>query len=124
MKDIFSLQAGSYASYRPGYPPELFDFIVQHIKNRDTAWDCATGNGQTATHLARYFGKVLATDISQKQLDNASRADNIVYSVQPAEQTDLRIILLTWSPCRRHCIGSIFQHFILKCGAWAAPAHG
>ena len=51
------------------------------------AWDCATGNGQTAKGLAPYFNKVFATDISQKQLDNAYQAANIFYSVQPAEQT-------------------------------------
>lgn len=77
-----------YANYRPAYPKELFDFIFIHIKNKGAAWDCATGNGQTAKELASYFEKVLATDISQKQLDNAFKADNIFYSVQPAEQTN------------------------------------
>ena len=88
MKDNFSKQADVYAKYRPGYPKELFEFIARHVKNKDVAWDCATGNGQTASELAPYFKKVFATDISQKQIDNASKADNIVYSVQPAEQTD------------------------------------
>ena len=88
MKDNFSTQADIYARYRPRYPQELFEFIFERTANRQNAWDCATGNGQSAKVLARYFEKVFATDISQKQIDNAERADNIVYSVQPAEQTD------------------------------------
>lgn len=87
MKDNFSQQADLYASYRPAYPPELFEFILQHISNRQAAWDCATGNGQTAKELSCCFEKVFATDISRRQLDRAIPAANILYSVQPAEQT-------------------------------------
>src|SRR5688572_25795277 len=88
MKDNFSHQADAYAKYRPGYPPELFAFILDNVKGRETAWDCGTGNGQTAKELAQYFQKVEATDISQKQLDNAAQVPNINYSLQPAEQTN------------------------------------
>ncbi len=87
MKDNFSTQADIYAKYRPHYPHELFDFILQYVKGRDTAWDCATGNGQTAKVLASYFIHVQATDISQKQIDNAYKETNIHYFVQPSEQT-------------------------------------
>ncbi len=87
MKDNFSQQAAVYAKYRPGYPQELFDFILSYVANRETAWDCATGNGQTAKKLAEYFRTVYATDISQKQLDNAEQFPNIYYSLQAAEQT-------------------------------------
>ena len=88
MKDNFSKQAELYAAYRPRYPKELFDFILSHVKIWDTAWDCATGNGQTAIELAPFFKNVYATDISQKQLDNAISSDNIHYSLQKAEQTN------------------------------------
>ncbi len=88
MKDNFSIQADVYAKYRPDYPKELFDFILSHIHSKGIAWDCATGNGQTAKELAKHFEKVYATDISQKQLDNAEQASNIFYSIQAAEQTN------------------------------------
>lgn len=88
MKDNFSSQASIYAKYRPAYPSELFDFILSHTEHKDTAWDCATGNGQTAKELAKQFTQVFATDISAKQLEYAGQRDNIVYSVQPAEQTN------------------------------------
>jgi SAM-dependent methyltransferase len=87
MKDNFSRQASDYAKYRPDYPSELFDFILSHVKERTAAWDCATGNGQTAKVLAGFFEKVNATDISQKQIDNAYAAPNIIYAVESAEAT-------------------------------------
>jgi len=88
MKDNFSRQADLYSKYRPTYPQELYDFILNKIAQRQAAWDCGTGNGQTAKELARYFEKVFATDISQKQIDNAVKTENIYYSIQPAEQTN------------------------------------
>lgn len=88
MKDNFSKQANSYAKYRPTYPQELFDFILGKSENKNTAWDCGTGNGQTAKELAKYIGKIFATDTSEKQILNAEKKENIFYSIQPAEQTN------------------------------------
>jgi len=88
MKDNFSGQSAIYAKYRPAYPQALYDFILSHLANKGAAWDCGTGNGQAAMELSKVFAKVFATDISQKQIDNAVQRDNISYSVQPAEQTD------------------------------------
>jgi ubiquinone/menaquinone biosynthesis C-methylase UbiE len=87
VKDNFSKQADSYARYRPAYPKELFDFILQHTRKKQNAWDCGTGNGQSAKWLAKYFENVFATDISQRQIDNAEQAANIYYSVQPGAQS-------------------------------------
>ena len=86
-KDLFSKQASIYAQYRPTYPPALFDYIVSFVPERKTVWDCATGNGQAAIELARYFEKVMATDISEKQLQQAMAHEKITYSVSTAENT-------------------------------------
>lgn len=86
-KDLFSTQADLYARYRPTYPPELFDYIFSFVRERESAWDCATGNGQAAKVLADYFQKVEATDISEKQLQNAVQKENIHYQLAPAEHT-------------------------------------
>jgi SAM-dependent methyltransferase len=87
MKDYFSTQSKTYASFRPTYPEELYQFVLEHIKNKGHAWDCATGNGQVAQYLARHFARVDATDISAQQLKHAIKNDNIYYAVSPAEQT-------------------------------------
>jgi len=85
-KDNFSRQADAYARFRPGYPQALFDWLFSKCAAHNNAWDCATGNGQAAESIAAKFQTVYATDISIKQLDNAHKADNIIYSKQPAEQ--------------------------------------
>jgi ubiquinone/menaquinone biosynthesis C-methylase UbiE len=87
-KDYFSNHAKTYATFRPTYPAELFDFIFSHVHGFTNAWDCATGNGQVARHLIHRFKQVHATDISQPQLDNAFQAPSIIYSKQPAENTN------------------------------------
>jgi ubiquinone/menaquinone biosynthesis C-methylase UbiE len=86
-KDLFSTQANIYAAFRPTYPKELYDFIYSQLNARQKAWDCATGNGQVAGYLADSFQEVYATDISQQQLNNAIKKDNIFYSVSPGEKT-------------------------------------
>ena len=88
MKDNFSTQPDKYAKYRPTYPPDLFAFLNLNVQDKQNAWDCGTGNGQVAYKLARVFDNVFATDISQSQIDHALQADNISYSVQPAEKTN------------------------------------
>lgn len=87
-KDLFSEQATLYAQYRPVYPAALYDYIFSFAKEKKFAWDCATGNGQAALALAGVFRKVYATDISEKQLQQAGLLDNIVYSVAAAERTE------------------------------------
>lgn len=87
MKDNFSGHASEYAQFRPSYPQELYDIVLKHVPQRQRAWDCATGNGQVANVLGRYFEQVEATDISSQQLANATASPNVRYSVQPAEKT-------------------------------------
>ena len=86
-KDYFSDHSKLYATFRPTYPEELYAFVFKHVKKFDSAWDCATGNGQVAQALAKQFRQVEATDISRQQLDNAVKINNIHYSLQGAEQT-------------------------------------
>ena len=86
-KDLFSRQSDLYAKYRPAYPKELYEYIFSFVNEKNTAWDCATGNGQAAVVLADYFKKVIATDISPSQIEKAVKKENIEYSVCPAEAT-------------------------------------
>lgn len=89
MKDNFSTQSAEYAIYRPTYPQELYDYLLNLVNNTDTAWDCATGNGQVARVLAQRFKSVYATDISEQQLHQALKMPNIVYDVAPAEKINV-----------------------------------
>lgn len=89
-QDCFSTVAAEYAQYRPHYPKELFSFIAQHCFAHDTAWDCATGNGQAAIALADYFQQVIATDASQQQIDQALAHPRIAYACAAAEDSGLK----------------------------------
>lgn len=87
VKDLFSEQSSLYVKYRPTYPQELFEYILQFVAQKEQAWDCATGNGQAANILATYFKQVQASDISEAQLKNALQKPNIHYHLAPAEHT-------------------------------------
>jgi ubiquinone/menaquinone biosynthesis C-methylase UbiE len=85
----FATEAAEYAHLRPTYPDELFAFLATVVPARAVAWDCATGNGQAATHLAGYFGRVMATDESGEMIAQAPRDPRIVYRVAEAEDSGL-----------------------------------
>jgi len=85
--DNFSALADLYAKFRPVYPDTLYEFLRDRVPATDAAWDCGTGNGQVASHLASFFRHVTATDISRRQLDAAPHLDNITYLECRAEHT-------------------------------------
>lgn len=88
-KDHFSERAALYAAYRPLYPAELFEFLASLPARHRLALDCGTGNGQAALGLAAHFDRVIATDPSAGQLNNAPQRDKIEYRVAPAEASGL-----------------------------------
>jgi SAM-dependent methyltransferase len=88
-KDHFSAQAADYAIFRPGYPPELFDYLGTVVLSHQFAWDCGTGNGQAAVALALVFDRVIATDASEKQIANAEPRERVEYRVAPAENNGI-----------------------------------
>ncbi len=55
------------------------------VRERQVAWDCATGNGQAAEGLARHFHCVAATDASKQQIAQAQHKDRIHYCIALAE---------------------------------------
>ncbi|NNU15238.1 class I SAM-dependent methyltransferase [Parvularcula sp. ZS-1/3] len=83
----FGANARRYAEGRPGYPGELFDWIVSEAPGTACAIDIATGSGQAALSLAERFTHVFASDISEEQIAHAPIAPNITYAVASAEKT-------------------------------------
>lgn len=88
-KDLFSSSSGAYFTFRPHYPDEWYSFLFSHLGSSQNAWDCGTGNGQVAVKLAERFDKVVATDISEKQLAQAPLRSNIEYRAGRAELSGL-----------------------------------
>jgi SAM-dependent methyltransferase len=87
--DLFGPQAESYARFRPTYPARLFAWAASLVRSHQTAWDCATGSGQAAFGLADRFDRVVATDISERQIARARRHPNVDYRVAAAESSGL-----------------------------------
>lgn len=87
--DHFSSKSKEYSFSRPHYPDSLYEYLSSITPNNDVAWDCATGNGQAAIGLCRYFKKVIASDMSMSQIENGFKRQNIVYDIFPSEDTSL-----------------------------------
>lgn len=87
--DHFSALAARYAAYRPHYPPELVGVLADRSERHDTAWDVGCGSGQLSVALAARFGRVIATDPAQAQLDHAERDPRVEYHCAPAEACGL-----------------------------------
>ncbi len=88
-QDHFSALAERYAAYRPHYPPALAELLADRCGHRDIAWDVGCGNGQLSAALATQFTRVIATDPSRSQLDNATPDPRVDYRCVPAEASDL-----------------------------------
>ena len=88
-KDHFSARATLYAAYRPHYPDSLFRFVAGLTSGHHTVLDCGTGNGQAAVGLVDHFDRVIATDASPSQIENATPHERIEYRVAPAESSGL-----------------------------------
>lgn len=86
---LFSSVACEYSRFRPGYPPELFEWLAGVAANRDAVWDCGCGNGQASTALAEHFAQVYATDVAPEQIAAAKAHPRVQYRVAPAEHSGL-----------------------------------
>jgi SAM-dependent methyltransferase len=87
--DHFSGGATDYAKFRPGYPEALFDWIAAQTAAHDLAWDCGCGNGQASVPLAARYGRVVGTDLSERQIGEAAPHPRIEYRAAPAEASGL-----------------------------------
>jgi SAM-dependent methyltransferase len=88
-KDHFSRLAAQYCAFRPAYPAAIFDYLAQLCGERQSAWDCACGNGQASLALAERFEAVIATDASPQQLAAAPAHAKVTYRVARAEDSGI-----------------------------------
>ncbi len=86
---LFGHSAGSYASFRPDYPPELFDWLAERAPAHNRALDIGCGNGQASRPLTSRFRQVLACDSSSRQLQEATATDRLHLFVADARALPL-----------------------------------
>ena len=83
-QDHFSAIATVYKDGRITYPSALYEYLSSLCKERELAWDCATGSGQAAKDLSNYFDRVIATDISDSLLSHTESLKNVEFRQAPA----------------------------------------
>lgn len=88
-KDHFSGHAGDYRAFRPLYPAALTEVLADAAPGGDLAWDVGCGNGQLSGDLTARFARVVATDASRRQIDEAVPHGRVEYRVAAAEQSGL-----------------------------------
>lgn len=88
MINVYDNVADDYTS-RPTYPEKVFEFLRNESSRHDIAWDCGCGGGQATFSLAKYFSRVIATDVSSQQLKSASGNPRVKFRQRPAESSGL-----------------------------------
>ncbi|CAF1005683.1 unnamed protein product [Adineta steineri] len=81
-----------YRLYRPGYPRQLFECIINYYFNGNQtdakipfALDVGCGSGQATVELSSYCDRVIGIDVSANQIAHAIQKDNVEYRCQKAE---------------------------------------
>src|SRR5690625_8046993 len=67
----------------------MFVYLAGLVRKREIVWDVGCGNGQASVALAAHFDRVIATDISDKQLRHAITHERVEYIQAPAEASPL-----------------------------------
>jgi SAM-dependent methyltransferase len=90
MTEYFNVRSNDYKKYRPVYPTGLFDFLADIAPANDLAWDCGCGTGQATAALSDYFDHVIGTDVTEGQIKNAIKKQNIIYKVNSEKNSELK----------------------------------
>lgn len=85
VRNWFDRGGADYARFRPGYPPELVDVLVDAAPDTTVAIDVGCGTGKLTVRLAERFDAVVGIDPSEDQLANAISRDRVRYVCAPAE---------------------------------------
>lgn len=74
-QQLFTGTAVYYAKYRPGYPPEFFDYIARYFDLNETGrlLDLGCGTGQLTIPFATYFEEVVGLDPEREMIDEARK---------------------------------------------------
>lgn len=87
--DHFSRQASTYRQFRPTYPASFLGAVAGLAPSGEWLWDVGTGNGQAAVGLASRFRRVIASDLSIRQLAEADPHPAVQYVLGTAEHGPL-----------------------------------
>jgi SAM-dependent methyltransferase len=103
----FESTAPWYARYRPRYPAELIERLVEAagLDRRSRVLDLGAGPGHVASALARHIGEVVAVDVEPEMLAQIEEP-NVRTVLGPAEDVDA-----SWGPFDLVTAGRSFHWF-------------
>lgn len=81
----FSDGGAAYAKHRPSYPIQMVKLLAAECDSHLFALDVGCGNGQLSGLLAEHFTHVIATDVSEAQINEAKAHASIDYRCEAAE---------------------------------------
>jgi len=111
-RDLFRGTAEFYQRFRPQYPPEVFEWIIEHYRldGAGRLLDGGCGTGQVCLPLSQWFSEAYAVDIDPDMIALAkaaaaeSRITNVLFEVAPVE-----VALLRRRPLRLATFGASFH---------------
>ena len=117
MKDLFSQNSQLYKQARPDYPHSVIHEILKHTPEHSFAWDCGAGSGQFTQLLVPYFEQIVATDLSESQLQSALilKMSVIKFKLLNRQYSPIKVLILL--SLLKRFIGSILKNFMQKLGA-------
>ncbi|XP_031373500.1 putative methyltransferase DDB_G0268948 [Punica granatum] len=83
-----------YFDVRPQYPSEWYSMLSALTPRRALAWDVGTGNGQAAVGIAEHYDSVIATDISEGQLEHGIPHPQIRYLHTPDSLSEEELVAM------------------------------
>ncbi|KAK9292020.1 hypothetical protein L1049_019973 [Liquidambar formosana] len=92
MAGLFDKQAKIYVNARPNYPTEWFSMLAALTPHHTLAWDAGTGNGQAALGVAEHYEQVIATDVSEGQLQHAMPHPKVRYIHTPLSMSEDELV--------------------------------
>ncbi|KAB1210527.1 hypothetical protein CJ030_MR6G010823 [Morella rubra] len=94
MAGLFDKQAEIYLDARPTYPSDWFSKLAALTPQHSLAWDVGTGNGQAALGVAEHYERVIATDVSEAQIEHAKQHPRVKYVHTPLSLSDDELLTL------------------------------
>ncbi|KAI3967233.1 hypothetical protein MKW92_049784 [Papaver armeniacum] len=81
-----------YWDGRPTYLQEWYSMIANFSTGHSRAWDVGTGYGIAAHGIAEFYDEVIATDISEVELEKARPHPKVTYMHTPPSMSDEELI--------------------------------
>lgn len=98
MTQHFNRDGAGYDRFRPTYPDDLGRELAQRVAQQGCVLDVGCGTGQLSLSLADHFDRVIACDLAEKQIQNATPHPKVTYHIAgatnlPAQKGEVDVVV-------------------------------